>query len=74
MFKCRRYREAGSTQPDMSGSFPISEGGWTASRCAGTCDDELAICYCNGTLGRIPAPASSPPGIVSHWQKRSRMP
>ena len=48
----------------MSGSFPISEGGWTASRCAGTCDDDLAVCYCNGTRGRILAPAGSPPGSV----------
>jgi hypothetical protein len=61
MLVCR-YREAGAKEPDMSGSFPISEPGWTASRCAGVCDDELAICYCNGTMGRIPAPAGSPPG------------
>ncbi|KAK9805311.1 hypothetical protein WJX73_000673 [Symbiochloris irregularis] len=39
-----------------------SEPGWTASRCAGVCDDDRAICYCNGTLGRIPPAPGSPPG------------
>ena len=33
-------------------------------RCAGICDDEVAQCYCNGTKGRIEAPAGSPPGAV----------
>ncbi|KAG2494841.1 hypothetical protein HYH03_007081 [Edaphochlamys debaryana] len=32
------------------------------SRCAGICDDDLAICYCDGPMGRIPAPEGSPPG------------
>ena len=32
---------------------------------AGVCDEDLAICYCNGTLGRIPAPEGSPPGVSS---------
>jgi len=33
-------------------------------RHAGICDDEVAQCYCNGTKGRIEAPAGSPPGAV----------
>ncbi|KAG2431441.1 hypothetical protein HXX76_009456 [Chlamydomonas incerta] len=36
------------------------------SRCGGICDDDLAICYCDGQgpdqFGRIPAPPGSPPG------------
>ncbi|KAG2437024.1 hypothetical protein HYH02_011455 [Chlamydomonas schloesseri] len=38
--------------------------GWTASRCAGYCDEDLAMCYCPpGTkYGRQPAPPGSPPG------------
>ena len=35
-----------------------------ASECAGICDDEIAQCYCNGTKGRIEAPAGSPPGTL----------
>ena len=30
---------------------------------AGICDDEVGACYCNGTMGRIPAPEGSPPGV-----------
>ncbi|KAK9805381.1 hypothetical protein WJX73_008851 [Symbiochloris irregularis] len=40
----------------------LSTPGWTASRCAGVCDEDTATCYCNGTMGRISAPAGSPPG------------
>ncbi|KXZ48695.1 hypothetical protein GPECTOR_26g598 [Gonium pectorale] len=29
---------------------------------AGICDDDVAICYCDGPMGRIPAPEGSPPG------------
>ena len=38
--------------------------GWTASRCAGICDEDTAHCYCdtNSTHGRMPAPPGSPPG------------
>lgn len=39
--------------------------GWRASRCAGICDDELAMCWCDGTnekLRHIRAPEGSPPG------------
>ncbi|KAG2481846.1 hypothetical protein HYH03_019188 [Edaphochlamys debaryana] len=32
------------------------------SRCGGVCDDDVAICYCDGPMGRIPAPEGSPPG------------
>ncbi|KAG2455017.1 hypothetical protein HYH02_000842 [Chlamydomonas schloesseri] len=32
------------------------------SRCGGICDDDVAICYCDGPMGRIPAPPGSPPG------------
>ncbi|KAG2444185.1 hypothetical protein HYH02_009123 [Chlamydomonas schloesseri] len=36
------------------------------SRCGGICDEDLAICYCDGQgpdqFGRIPAPPGSPPG------------
>ncbi|KXZ53465.1 hypothetical protein GPECTOR_7g915 [Gonium pectorale] len=40
---------------------------WTApnispSRCFGVCDDDLALCYCDGPMGRIPAPDNAPPG------------
>ncbi|GLI69226.1 hypothetical protein VaNZ11_013715 [Volvox africanus] len=40
------------------------EQGWTASRCAGYCDEEISMCYCPpGTkYGRKPAPPGSPPG------------
>ncbi|PNH05410.1 hypothetical protein TSOC_008334 [Tetrabaena socialis] len=31
-------------------------------RCGGVCDDDTAICYCDGPMGRIPAPEGSPPG------------
>eukprot|EP00798_Chlamydomonas_sp_ICE-L_P013136 gene13136-3459_t len=38
--------------------------GWTASRCGGVCDDDVAACYCGGDskYRRIPAPPGSPPG------------
>ncbi|PNH07497.1 putative glucuronosyltransferase, partial [Tetrabaena socialis] len=32
------------------------------SRCGGICDDDTAICYCDGPMGRVPAPKGSPPG------------
>ncbi|GLI69587.1 hypothetical protein VaNZ11_014246 [Volvox africanus] len=59
---------------DMQITEPLSHIGpdkrdldWTAqgvtySRCGGICDDDTAICYCDGPLGRIPAPEGSPPG------------
>ncbi|GIL77471.1 hypothetical protein Vretimale_2966 [Volvox reticuliferus] len=31
-------------------------------RCGGVCDDDTAICYCDGPMGRIPAPPDAPPG------------
>ncbi|GFR40871.1 hypothetical protein Agub_g1522 [Astrephomene gubernaculifera] len=34
------------------------------SRCGGVCDDDTAICYCDGPMGRIPAPEDSPPGTA----------
>ncbi|KIZ06152.1 exostosin-like glycosyltransferase [Monoraphidium neglectum] len=37
--------------------------GWTASRCAGVCDDDIGACFCDGPkFGRVPAPPGSPPG------------
>lgn len=54
------FRTEGSVP--RGGSFPLSEEGWTPSRCAGVCDEERGDCYCNGTMGRIPAPEGSPPG------------
>jgi hypothetical protein len=33
-----------------------------ASRCAGVCDDNLAMCFCAGKHGRVNAPAGSPWG------------
>ncbi|EFJ48528.1 acetylglucosaminyltransferase, partial [Volvox carteri f. nagariensis] len=68
-----RYRQ----QPlDGNNTTPIShsgpdgrdlnwlEEGWTASRCAGYCDEDLAMCYCPpGTkYGRTLAPPDAPPG------------
>lgn len=41
------------------------ESGWRASRCAGVCDDDVAMCYCGGKnekLRRINAPLGSLPG------------
>lgn len=32
---------------------------------AGVCDEDLAVCYCNGTHGRIPAAPGSPPGVIN---------
>ncbi|GAX85342.1 hypothetical protein CEUSTIGMA_g12759.t1 [Chlamydomonas eustigma] len=32
------------------------------SRCAGICDDKIAMCWCDGAKGRINAPKGSPPG------------
>ncbi len=29
---------------------------------AGICDDDLGACYCDGPMGRIPAPTDAPPG------------
>ncbi|EFJ41258.1 hypothetical protein VOLCADRAFT_119761, partial [Volvox carteri f. nagariensis] len=39
-----------------------TEGGVTYSRCAGICDDDTAICYCDGPLGRLLPPPGSAPG------------
>ena len=37
--------------------------GWTAARCPGICDDEIAACYCdNPTYGFVRPPPGSPPG------------
>ncbi|KXZ53464.1 hypothetical protein GPECTOR_7g914 [Gonium pectorale] len=36
--------------------------GFTPSRCYGICDDDLGMCYCDGPMGRIPAPDNAPPG------------
>eukprot|EP00798_Chlamydomonas_sp_ICE-L_P018363 gene18363-24834_t len=63
--------------PDDDQSMPISHidpitkedldwmvEGWTASRCGGHCDDDVASCYCgrDSKYRRIPAPPGSPPG------------
>ncbi|KAG2450529.1 hypothetical protein HYH02_005030 [Chlamydomonas schloesseri] len=39
-----------------------TELGFRASRCFGVCDDDLGACYCDGPMGRVPAPADAPPG------------
>ncbi|GFR40870.1 hypothetical protein Agub_g1521 [Astrephomene gubernaculifera] len=39
-----------------------TEPGFTPSRCYGICDDDLGMCYCDGPMGRIPAPDDAPPG------------
>eukprot|EP00798_Chlamydomonas_sp_ICE-L_P001799 gene1799-33219_t len=39
--------------------------GWSASRCAGICDADIAMCWCDGKNKKyswIPAPDGSPPG------------
>ncbi|GLI69588.1 hypothetical protein VaNZ11_014247 [Volvox africanus] len=36
--------------------------GLTPSRCYGICDDDFGLCYCDGPMGRIPAPDDAPPG------------
>ena len=38
--------------------------GWTASRCAGYCDDDIGHCYCGhgSKYSHIPAPLGSSPG------------
>mmetsp|Transcript_19563 Transcript_19563/g.42445 ORF Transcript_19563/g.42445 Transcript_19563/m.42445 type:complete len:788 (+) Transcript_19563:181-2544(+) len=38
------------------------EGGGTQSRCGGICDDDIAMCWCDGPKGRVNAPKDSPPG------------
>eukprot|EP00798_Chlamydomonas_sp_ICE-L_P007380 gene7380-504_t len=47
------------TKADLNWSKP----GWTASRCAGYCDDDIAQCYCGGDskYRRIPAVNNAPP-------------
>eukprot|EP00884_Botryococcus_braunii_P005998 jgi/Botrbrau1/1539/Bobra.0107s0027.1 len=37
------------------------DSGWTASRCFGVCDEDVALCFCNGTYGHIPGPPEVPP-------------
>lgn len=61
-----RWRTAADDPQEPYGLMPDpwKEPGWTASRCAGTCDDDIAACFCpsNSTFGRIPAPEGSDPG------------
>ncbi len=41
-----------------------SAAGWTASRCAGYCNDDVAACYCgqDSKYAHVPAPKGSPAG------------
>ncbi|PNW76519.1 hypothetical protein CHLRE_11g467660v5 [Chlamydomonas reinhardtii] len=50
----------------------LSEGGWTASRCAGFCDADRASCWCppDTKHGRRPPPPDSPPWV--RWSQRGR--
>ncbi|KAG2445204.1 hypothetical protein HYH02_008672 [Chlamydomonas schloesseri] len=51
-----------SVGPDGQDIGPTTVKGWTASRCFGFCDDDVAACYCGeGRYRRIPAPPGSPP-------------
>ncbi|KAK9805384.1 hypothetical protein WJX73_009679 [Symbiochloris irregularis] len=63
-----KYRESGSVPQGAPKSW--SEPGWTASRCAGVCDEDIAACYCNGTRGHIPAAPGSPAGALPIQQGR----
>eukprot|EP00884_Botryococcus_braunii_P002394 jgi/Botrbrau1/12155/Bobra.0186s0066.1 len=53
-----QWRKAGG---EATISTKSTDKGWTASRCYGVCDVDIAACYCNGTYGRIPARAEDPP-------------
>ncbi|KAL4426069.1 hypothetical protein ABPG77_007865 [Micractinium sp. CCAP 211/92] len=66
-----KYRDWGFEPPKLAPNFTESNGPHapnrfqnTVSRCAGDCDDDVAVCWCpaNTTFGRIPAPADAPPG------------
>ncbi|KAG2494839.1 hypothetical protein HYH03_007079 [Edaphochlamys debaryana] len=52
----------GPDKRDLDWTSPVGISWPPYSRCAGVCDDDLAICYCDGPMGRIPAPEGSPPG------------
>ena len=39
----------------------------------GVCDDDLGLCYCDGPLGRIPAPDDAPPGTPPRRRGRPLM-
>ncbi|MEW5301912.1 MAG: hypothetical protein WDW36_004736 [Sanguina aurantia] len=47
--------------PDMR-DLDTSAYGNMYSRCAGICDDDNAVCYCDGPFGRIPPAPGSPAG------------
>ncbi|KAG2444184.1 hypothetical protein HYH02_009122 [Chlamydomonas schloesseri] len=47
-----------------------TEPGFTPSRCYGICDDDLGMCYCDGPLGRIPAPDDAPAGTPPRQRGR----
>ncbi|GIL93384.1 hypothetical protein Vretimale_17471 [Volvox reticuliferus] len=51
----------------------LTASGWTASRCAGFCDDDRASCWCppNTTYGRKPPPPGSPPWV--RYSERGRV-
>lgn len=61
-----RYRDNGTVavgHVDKDGrDLNWTEPGWTASRCGGICDDNIAFCFCDGKYKHIPAPPGSPYG------------
>eukprot|EP00798_Chlamydomonas_sp_ICE-L_P022988 gene22988-30176_t len=50
----------GADKRDLNWTNPT----WVWSRCAGTCDDDISMCYCpvGSKYGRVEAPPDSPPG------------
>ncbi len=55
------------TKRDLNWTQP----GFTYSRCAGICDDDIGACYCDGPKhGRVPAPPGGPPGTPPVKQGR----
>ncbi|GAX80495.1 hypothetical protein CEUSTIGMA_g7933.t1 [Chlamydomonas eustigma] len=67
----RSTGDAPASHVDLNGrDLDWTVPGWKASRCAGVCDTETGECYCDGNLGRIPAPTGSPPGTQPIRQGR----
>ncbi|KAG2501892.1 hypothetical protein HYH03_000390 [Edaphochlamys debaryana] len=61
-----------SVGPDGLDVGPATLVGWTASRCFGFCDTDVAACYCGyGKYRHIPAPPGSPPWTPPTQQGRT---
>lgn len=63
-----RHRDSG-LEP-QGAPHSLMEPGFTASRCGGVCDEDFAMCFCNGTRGRIAAPDGAPPGTLPRQMGR----